>query len=180
MKTLVLLAIFSGLVFSSCYFDTNLGRSNCIEEKMVIKQAVVKIMPITTPEEHLDRSITGLNQFLKGNKKISNLSNETARKMLFDFENIWNITHPITIVQNITKIEVKNESNILPSKAIKPKRSASECTSARIKDWEFYCQSMHSQGIDIDCYNTNINAKDEILDRLANMTQSYQGRCING
>ena len=55
-----------------------------------------------------------------------------------------------------------------------------DCSKERIMDWDTYCNIIHSQKIELDCVNTNEEAKSSILDNLANSKQSYQYRCLHG
>jgi hypothetical protein len=60
------------------------------------------------------------------------------------------------------------------------KRTIQQCSEARAKDWEVYCQVLHSQGFEIDCVNANVASKEEILDNLMEGAQSAQMKCLMG
>ena len=54
------------------------------------------------------------------------------------------------------------------------------CQNERAKDWDAYCAIVHTQGMEIDCYNANKEAKRAILNTLAKQRGSQQYRCAYG
>jgi hypothetical protein len=54
------------------------------------------------------------------------------------------------------------------------------CFDAQEKDWLIICQVLHTQGMDIDCGNTNITGKTDILRNLEQSSTTWQYKCLYG
>ena len=173
------LLFLSSMASAACMYDSNLGTTRCFEEAKATTNRTTIYQ--TTPEIHLNNMIVGLMKVVDGKKTVPTLSKTEAKTILDDLIRLQkSIYEP---VENATAINLSKTEEKLgtANRSIAPIASTKkDCLNERKRDWQSYCAILWSQGMLIDCDNANTKSKDEILDRLANSTQSEQYRCLRG
>lgn len=139
------------LAFSACVYDSNLGRVNCIEvnysnQWQINIQATMKNMRMIE---------NGYIPTMKGWEKANREGVHSPTHIEMPVNKTPSTTPAPKLVANVT-----NKSN--PTQKIVP------CQNERERDWMAYCQSLYLE-MGIDCFNTNKQAKDEIMRNMASI-----------
>jgi hypothetical protein len=126
--------------YAACYFNTDLGRMNCIgnqtmQETSVIKQA--------NPFYWKEAIVKGLTRIVEGTKTVVNLTVSEAKSILSDYGVILNTT----VVKPIE-----------PPKPV--------CIPAGEAEWKQWCWVMFNSPDKIDCSGVSAEAKKQILKNL--------------
>lgn len=179
MKTTVMFLLCISSLFATCYFDSNFGMVRCIEvQNTIINSTPRHSYTITnmTPYIQKMKMEQGLVDVANGARTIKGL-NQSEAKIILDK---WQGKKDVPILWNETKANISIITNKTVLPAIKPKRTEEQCKSAMERDWQWYCASMWSQGIELDCTNANVKAKAEILSNIQNSSGSWYGKCLRG
>lgn len=157
----VVLLVSAVSAAETCYFDTNLGRINCVNRE---GSALIEVSPSIPEYSYLKTNITPA--------------------LMIQKEKEWLASFLPIITENVVNGTEQHNADNEDGKAVSPipvpTKTIAQCQKERENDWYSYCSIMWSQGIQIDCNNTNLNAKNEILNNLAEGTASEQYKCIWG
>lgn len=175
MKLLLALIILATPLFASCYFDSNLGYTRCLNDTpqtspnlsaRTLQMALTFREQGITPETWRQMGINGLQMYLDGKIKLNiteteaRIAIEALRNLTRQQAKVFSPSGPI--LANGSASNGTGSNHPAPdAKSITP-----TCQNDLERDWQAYCQSLWAQGMQLDCVNTNAQAKAEIMQKL--------------
>lgn len=177
LTTILTLMLISSVVWCSCVVDVNTGASNCINtsstDDVIHPMTEAKQVPQTnaTLQYMLEKSNVIITNVVVIAPPVGNYTHDTLVDGVWVSARVCNSDPSICINKTVANATTTKQPTA---------RTAAQCAWARDRDWMVYVNINAAENMVIDYLTPNIDAKNAILDNLANSFQSYQARCLRG